>query len=312
MTENTCLTIAIPVFSEGKQLGDNLACIRNILKKLDCSFKFLIVDDGSTDNTWEVLTQLRRSWPELHAVRFSRNFGKEAAICAALSLVESDVVIIMDSDLQHPPELIPNMFELWKNNGYKVVEAVKVDRGKEKLVNKIGAKLFYFILNNLSGYNLSGDSDYKLLDRQVIDAWRKIEERHTFFRGMSAWIGFEKTKIPFEVPERSNGTSRWSFTGLMRLALNAVTSFSTIPLHIVTFLGIALFVGSVFLGIQTLYMKFVGKAVSGFATIILLNLIIGSGIMISLGVIGEYIARIYEEVKHRPRYLIAEKVGFNE
>jgi len=173
------------------------------------------------------------------------------------------------------------------------------------LSNKLGAQLFYFILNKLSGFHFKGASDFKLMNRKAVDAWLRMHERNVFFRGMTVWMGFNTVQIPFEVVPRSAGRSTWSILKRLKLALIGITAFSSFPLHIVTFAGV------VFLGIsvlQTLYLKLAGRAVSGFATVILLELIIGSLLMISLGVIGEYLARIYEEVKGRPRYLIEESI----
>ena len=214
----------------------------------------------------------------------------------------------MDADLQHPPELIPEMVRLWKEEGYEVVEGVKALRGQESLVNKAGAGLFYYILSKFSGFDIKQASDFKLLDKKVVHAWQSMNERNTFFRGMSAWVGFNRISIPFNIKNRTGGASKWSLFKLFKLAINAITSFSSLPLHIVTFMGLIFLLGSLILGIQTLYMKLKGIAYSGFTTVILLLLIIGSTLMISLGIIGTYIAKIYEEVKGRPRYIVAEQI----
>jgi len=306
------VSIIIPVYNEGKQIFENINIIHTILNRASVKHQFIIVDDGSKDDTWNEINRISQAIPEVYAVRLSRNFGKESALCAGLELSNGDACVIMDADLQHPPEIIPEMVRLWKEEGYEVVEAVKSSRGKEKLVNKTGALLFYKILYRLSGFDLNHASDFKLLDAKVVSAWRLMNERNTFFRGMSAWVGFKRTSIPFVVAERRIGTSKWSVLRLFKLAVTAITSFSSAPLQIVTFLGIGFLIGSFLLGIQTLYMKFKGMAVSGFTTVILLQLIIGSALMISLGVIGTYIAKIFDEVKSRPRYIISETIGNNK
>jgi dolichol-phosphate mannosyltransferase len=208
--------------------------------------------------------------------------------------------------------MIPEMVKLWRESGFDVIEGVKSSRGKEKLVNKMGAGLFYNLLKRSSGIDLRMASDFKLLDKKVIEAWRRMGERNTFFRGMSAWVGYKRASLPFQVAERKTGNSKWSILRLIKLAINAITSFSSLPLQIVTFLGVLFLIGSFLLGIQTLFMKIANIAVSGFTTVILLQLIIGSALMISLGVIGTYIAKIYEEVKYRPRYLVSEKITSTE
>jgi dolichol-phosphate mannosyltransferase len=176
------------------------------------------------------------------------------------------------------------------------------------LSSKLGALLFYFTLNKLSGFHFKGASDFKLMNRKAIDAWLKMHERNVFFRGMTVWMGFTTVQIPFEVVPRSAGQSTWSVLKRLKLALIGITAFSSFPLHLVTFAGLIFLGLSVLLGAETLYLKLTNRAVSGFATVILLELIIGSLLMISLGIIGEYLARIYEEVKGRPRYIVAESI----
>ena len=302
------LSVILPVYNEEKQIEKTVNEIKSIISGLNEGFEIIVVDDGSTDNTWDVLKDLAGKNPEVSVYRFSRNFGKEAAIMAGLSNAEGDACITMDADLQHPPELIPEMVRLWKE-GFEVVEAVKRDRGRETSLKRFSASLFYKILYRLSGFNLQNASDYKLLDRKVVGEIIRMPERETFFRGLTAWVGYKRTELYFNVPERKTGKSGWSKLKLFRLAITAFTSFSSLPLQFVTFIGILFLIGSFILDIQTLIMKLKGWAIGGFTTVILLLLIIGSCLMISLGMIGIYIARIYNEVKSRPRYIISEKYG---
>lgn len=302
------ISIVIPVYEEGKQIYESIKAIKEVLLKNSINHEFMLIDDGSKDNTWSVIKQVSKDIPGINAIRLSRNFGKEAALCAGLEAAKGDACVIMDADLQHPPGIIPEMVRLWREEGYDVVEGVKTSRGKEKLSNKIGAVLFYNMLHKLSGFDLNGASDFKLMDSKVVSAWRQMDERNTFFRGMSAWIGFNRISIPFVVADRAKGNSKWSVFRLFKLAVTAITSFTSMPLQVVTFLGVAFLTGSFFLGLQTLYLKIRGIAVSGFTTVILLLLIIGSVLMISLGIIGTYIAKIFDEVKYRPRYLVSETI----
>jgi glycosyltransferase involved in cell wall biosynthesis len=298
----------MPVFREGAHLLGFLAAIRSSLEKCNLPYELVLVDDGSPDDTWRVIAAEAKSFQALRALRLSRNFGKESALCAGLDHARGDAVIVMDADGQHPPSLIPEMVRLWLNSGADIVEAVKRTRGRESLSSKLGAQLFYFILNKLSGFHFKGASDFKLMNRKAVDAWLKMHERNIFFRGMTVWMGFNTVQIPFEVVPRSAGQSTWSILKRLKLALIGITAFSSFPLHLVTFAGVVFLGLSVLLGLETLYLKLAGRAVSGFATVILLELIIGSLLMISLGIIGEYLARIYEEVKGRPRYLVKESI----
>jgi len=272
----------------------------------------MLVDDGSPDDTWRVITAEAKTCQAMLALRLSRNFGKESALCAGLEHARGDAVILMDADGQHPPSLLPDMVRAWQTSGADIVEVVKRKRGRESLSSRLGALLFYLILNKLSGFHFKGASDFKLMNRKAVNAWLEMHERNVFFRGMTVWMGFTTVQIPFEVVPRSAGQSTWSALKRLKLALVGITAFSSFPLHLVTFAGV-LFLGlSVLLGLETLYLKLAGRAVSGFATVILLELIIGSFLMISLGIIGEYLARIYEEVKGRPRYIVTESIERKE
>ena len=304
------ISIVIPIYNEAEHLENSVHIIVQQIEHLNILFELIFVDDGSKDDSWDIITKLHRDIPQIRACKFSRNFGKEQALCAGLEMAKGDGVIIMDADLQHPPKLIKAMIEAWKQ-GAEVVECVKVDRGGEPFVNKIGSRLFYAMLKIFSGYSLNGASDFKLLDRKVVDQWKRMDERNVFFRGMTAWLGFKIEKIPFSVEQRAGGTSAWLVKTLVQLAVKAIVSFSTIPLRIVSVLGVTFLLSAILIIIQTLYMKFSGRAVNGFTTVIVLLLVIGSILMISLGVIGEYIAAIYNEVKRRPRYIVSEGIETN-
>jgi polyisoprenyl-phosphate glycosyltransferase len=303
---NKFVSIIIPVMNEERQISKTLEVIHSIISKAVSRYIFIIIDDGSSDSTWETIQNLSNIY-NIKSIRLSRNFGKEAAICAGLDNSEGEASIIIDADLQHPPHLIPEMINLWSNEGYDIIHGIKTSRGKENVFYKICSNVFYKTMNTLSGINLNNASDFKLLDFNVIEAWKMLDEKVTFFRGMSGWVGFKSIYLSFEVAPRMVGGSKWSLIRLAKLATTAITSFTSLPLQIVTFAGTGLFVTSLILAVQTLFNKISGKAVSGFTTVILLQLIIGSSIMISLGIIGTYIARIFEEVKARPRYIISEK-----
>lgn len=304
------VSVIIPVYNEAQQIGTTVKSVIENLETAECCYNIILVDDGSRDNSWEVIRDLSNNNHDIMALKFSRNFGKESAICAGLERASGDCCVVMDADMQHPPSLLPEMIRLWRDEGFEVVEAKKTSRGKEHLINKFGAAMFYSLLKKLGGYDLKNASDFKLLDAKVVNAWRNMSEHNTFFRAMSAWVGFKRITIPFEVAPRDIGRSRWSFLKLSGLAVNAITSYSSLPLHIVTILGVLLLIGSLGMAVQTLIRKFTGQALTGFTTVILLQLIIGSCLMISLGIIGTYIARIFDEVKARPRYIVSEETDF--
>jgi polyisoprenyl-phosphate glycosyltransferase len=302
------ISVVIPLYNEGSHLRELLSDLKTALQEVGCRFEVVLIDDGSPDDTWTRIKDEARMWSNLRAVRLSRNFGKELALCAGLERAQGNAVIVMDGDGQHPCSLLALLVEKWRTSGADIVEAVKRRRGRESLASKFGALTFYVILNKLSGFELKGASDFKLIDRRVVHTWLAMRERNVFFRGMTAWMGFRTIQIPFEVAPRRGGKSGWSYLRRAKLALIGITTFSSFPLRLVTFAGMIFFLFAVGLGIQTLYLKLAGRAFTGFATVILLELIIGSLLMISLGIIGEYLARIYEEVKGRPRYIVSESI----
>src|SRR5256714_2627010 len=300
------LSVLIPVHNESEQIVQNLSLIHAQASTTALPMEMIVIDDGSTDDTWRALEKMAEQMPELKALRFSRNFGKEAAICAGMAYSTGQACIVLDSDLQHPPDLIPEMARLWKDEHWDIVEGIKRTRGTEPMINRIGARFFYRTLSRLSGYDLYGSSDFKLMDRKVIDAWLDMRERNTFFRGMITWLGYRRKQITFSVPRRRLTQSRWSFFGLFRLAVIAITAFSSLPLQAVTLLGGVFLFCAILFSSYAMVMDFAGLAFPGFTTVIILELLIGGVLMISLGIIGTYIAQIYQEVKYRPRYVVAE------
>ncbi len=303
------ITVIMPVYNEGDYIYQNVVTVDDFLNQQDIEHQFLLVDDGSKDQSYKEMCRLADDRPCVSVIRLSRNFGKEAALCAALENAGGDAVLVMDSDLQHPPKYIPEMVRLWKEEGYDVVEGVKADRGKESLGSKLAALFFYRAFRKTTGIDIGVASDFKLLDRSVVEAWKQLPERNTFFRGLSAWVGYKRYAMPFEVAPRAGGETKWTFKSLTRLAVNSITAYTSAPLFIVFWLGILMGIAAVVMAVQTLYMYFSHNAETGFSTVILLLLFIGSAIMISLSIIGLYIAKIYDEVKGRPRYIIKTKRG---
>ena len=214
--------------------------------------QFLLVDDGSNDNTWDEMCRLASDYPHVSIIRLSRNFGKESALCAGLENAAGDAVVIMDSDLQHPPEYIPEMVRLWREEGYNVVEGVKEDRGKESLGSKLAALLFYRTFRRTTGIDIGVASDFKLMDRSAVEAWKKLPERNIFFRGLSAWVGFKRCTLPFKVAPRAGGDTKWTFSALVRLAINPLRLHRRTAVYRVL-AGVLMGIGAVILGIQTLY-----------------------------------------------------------
>jgi len=300
------LSVILPAFNEEASIPRAADTITSILAQAGIPCELIFVDDGSRDRSWDAIQRQMQAHPQVRGVRFSRNFGKEAAIFAGLAHARGACAVVLDCDLQHPPEKIPEMYELWQQ-GYQVIEGVKTSRGKENPLHTAAAKSFYTIISGSTGIDMSRASDFKLLDRRAVDVLLAMREKNAFFRALSSWIGFSTAQVEFEVQPRLEGESKWSIRSLIRYAVTNITSFSTAPLHLITLLGVGVFLVSVVLGALSLWQKLSGQALEGFTTVILLQLIIASVLMICLGIIGHYVAKIYEEIKDRPRYIVAEQ-----
>ena len=298
------LSVVLPAYNEEQNIANTAKVLSELLEREAIDYELVFVSDGSKDNTYAEIMKVAQENSHIKGAQFSRNFGKEAAIFAGLELATGDAVVVMDCDLQHPPQVIPLMWEKWKN-GVEIVEGIKSSRGKESLGYKLSAGLFYRIMSGLIKIDMNASSDFKLLDRKVVNVLLGLPERNTFFRALTFWAGFRTESVEYEVQERQFGKSKWSLWSLMRYAITNATSFSTLPLQMVTVLGVVSIVGSLILFVQTLVRYLMGLSVEGFTTVILLILIIGGFIMLSLGIIGHYLARIYEEVKGRPKYIIS-------
>ncbi len=305
-TEKPLLSVVLPAYNEEASVPRAAQVIAGLLTGADIRHELIFIDDGSKDRTWAVIEEQTARYPQVRGVKFSRNFGKEAAIFAGLAQAKGDCTVVLDCDLQHPPEKILEMYRLWQE-GYQVVEGVKASRGKESPMHTLAAKTFYSLISNATGIDMSRASDFKLLDRKAVDTLLAMREKNAFFRALSSWIGFSTAQVEFEVQPRLEGTSKWSIRSLTKYAVVNLTSFSAAPLQLITLLGVVVFLCSVVLGLWSLWQKLSGQALEGFTTVILLQLIIGSVLMICLGIIGYYVARIYEEIKDRPRYIVAER-----
>lgn len=303
------LSIIIPAHNEQANLPELTAMVESEMKSLGMQHELIVIDDGSTDATWSILQKLGGNSPVIRAMRFSRNFGKEAAIAAGLTAARGDAAIIMDADFQHPPALLAEMVAHWRTGKYDVIDAVKTDRGDESTRYRIASKLFYWLVASLSGIDIRQKSDFCLLDRKVIENWRQFKERELFFRGISEWMGYRRVAIPFAVSQRAAGRTRWTLSKLIEMAVSGITSFTSLPLRFVTIVGILFFVFAIIVGGRIIVVKLTGQVLDGLTTVILLILLTSSLVMIALGTIGEYIARIFNEVKARPRYLVMDEIN---
>lgn len=308
------LSLVLPMRNEVDNLTALFARVLPVMRGLGGTFEIVVVDDGSTDETLTALKARRASdIPELNVISLSRNFGKEVAVTAALAHTRGRHVILMDSDLQHPPEAIPDLLAEMRKGNWGIVAASRVVRHKDSLARRAFTRAFYDLFDLLSEVQIDrAAGDYMVLDRKVVDAFLAMPERNRFNRGLLAWAGFKTTTIPVETGLRQAGSSKWGFAKLFGLAVTAITSFGTIPLKIWTYLGVVLSVLSFAYGIYTILKTLIlGIDVPGFASIITI-LLFSTGVqLIGLGMIGQYLSQVFGEVKRRPLYIVAETVGFD-
>jgi polyisoprenyl-phosphate glycosyltransferase len=299
------LSVVAPVYNEAELIETFVQ--RTSAALADYSFELVLVNDGSKDGTTEMLDRMASRDRRLRVVHLSRNFGHQAALTAGLEHAVGDVIAMIDADLQDPPELIPKMVEQWES-GSDVVYAVRREREGESAFKLASASSFYKVFNRLAQVDLEPNSgDFRLLDRRALEALLSMTERSRFLRGMTVWVGFTQTAVPYERGARSAGETKYTFRKMMRFSLDAITSFSDLPLQLSTYVGL-LFAGVAFVAIPVvLALRIVGSYLPGFGTLTIILLLIGGMVLIALGVIGEYVGRIYDEVKHRPLYIVREE-----
>jgi dolichol-phosphate mannosyltransferase len=303
-------SVIIPIFNEEQTLPELHTRLMSATVGLDQPLEIILVDDGSRDASFTLMSAMHTKDPRVKVIRLSRNFGHQIAITAGLELAQGDAVILMDGDLQDPPELLPRMVSFWKE-GYHVVYAVKKSR-RENALKRIAFKLFYRILYALSTIKIPMDAgNFSLMDRRVVEVLRAMPERNRYISGLRAWAGFRQTAIDYDREPRFAGKPQMSFRRLVQLALDGIFSFSNVPLRMAIYLGLTTAAASFAGALYVVYEKiFTNTAILGWASTIISILFMGGMILVTLGVIGEYISRIYEEVKKRPLYVIREKVGF--
>lgn len=307
------LSVVIPVFNEAPNIAPLLARLLPVLESITPLFEVVFVDDGSADDTFGEIDKAHGSEPRLHALRFSRNFGKEIALAAGMDHARGRAVVLIDADLQHPPETIRTFVEKWRE-GYDMVYGQRVDRSSDGPVRRWLTERFYALFAKFGETPLpAGAGDYRLMDRKVVDALKRMGERARFTKGLYAWVGFKSLGVPFENADRLHGESKWGYGKLTRFAMDGLSSFSTLPLKLATYIGVGIsifaFTYAIAMFVRTLLF---GADVPGFPSLIV-SVMFFSGIQLTfLGVIGEYIGRIFAEVKRRPLYIVAEEIGGRE
>jgi dolichol-phosphate mannosyltransferase len=306
--EKITYTLAVPVYNEVESLGELYRRSREVLEDLGEPWELILVDDGSSDGSTEKILQLSQRDPRVVPVIFARNFGHQIAITAGLDYSRGEAVIIMDADLQDPPEVIPDLVARWKE-GYEVVYAVRTEREGETWFKKVTASLFYRSIYRITDVKIPLDTgDFRLLDRQAVDTLNEMRERHRFPRGMAAWIGYRQIGVPYRRAARFAGETKYPFRKMLKLAIDAVTGFSYFPLQLATYLGFFCAGISALAIPVVIAMRLTGsQAFLGQASVLIAVLFLGGVQLISLGVLGEYLGRVYNEAKDRPLYIVRSR-----
>lgn len=311
MKNKKTLSIIIPCYNEAVNITHTINKIVEQINKLPLNYELLFIDDGSTDNTKKILSSLNKKNPKIKTISFSKNFGHQAAIIAGLQYAKGDAVIMMDADMQHPPEVIPKMIEKWEQ-GYEIINTIR-KKGKENIFKRITSAGFYKTMNIISKTKMPvGAADFRLMDRKVVDAFKNIEETNLFVRGMINWVGFKKTYISYKPNKRYAGKTKYSLKKMTALAFDGITSFSTAPLKIATMLGLIVSAFSFLYFLYAIYIRlFTTQALTGWTSVIMSVLFLGGVQLISIGILGEYISKIFYEVKKRPKFIVDKKIGYN-
>lgn len=306
------ISCIVPVYNEESLIAEFVTALDKTLKELAYPYEIVIVDDGSKDNTPNIIHQIRAQFP-LRFIRFSRNFGKEKALSAGLDHAKGDAVILLDSDFQHPLELLSQFIAQWEA-GNDMVYAVRQNRPDESWLKRTCAKIFYQLASKINRINIPANAgDFRLLDRKIVDALQKLPERNRFMKGLYSWVGFKQNAVPFEVQPRKAGKSQWSFYSLLDLAITGITSFSAFPLRLIAIGGMGVATLALCYAIWIVISTFIfGIQTPGWATIVTAISFFGGLQLLALGVVGEYIGRVFDEVKHRPLYIIDEESSFDD
>lgn len=304
------ISVAIPVLNEERGLTRLLDRLTAVLDGIGRPWEVIFVDDGSKDNTAAMLLALNARDPRFKAIILSRNFGKEIAVAAGLRYASGAAAIVMDGDLQHPPEVIPEFVRQWEQ-GYEVVYAERSNRATDTTLHRLFARAFYETFKSMSRTELpEGAGDFRLLDRRVVEVLNRMDERARFNKGLFAWVGFKSIGVPYEVAARNDGRSRWRFRALLSFAIDGIVSFTTIPLRVWSYLGLFIsalaFLFAIYILIEALVW---GINAPGFPTLVISVMLLSGVQLISLGVIGEYLGRVYEEVKGRPLFVVSREIG---
>lgn len=317
---NGKISVVVPCFNESENIERSYERINQNIKKISNNFELIFVDDGSTDNSFAKLFAISKKDKNLKIVKLSRNFGHQNAIFAGLENTSGDCIFIIDADLQDPPELFTEMYKKWKDEGYHVVFGIRKKR-KESFLKRFVYLIYHKIFNLFSNLNNNNDlADFSLIDKKIKNHLINLKEKNIYFRGLRNWVGFRQTGIEYTRESRNFGKSKYTLFKLYNLALNGITNFSTKPLSLIFFLGLIIFIFSLLVIIFYLFQKiynfeFLGvlpDQVPGFYTLVIIVILFGSFNLICLGLIGEYIGRLYEEVKSRPKFFIDEKINFDE
>lgn len=312
--EKIVCSVVVPVYNEEEVINETYKRLKGVMDGLGITYEIIFVNDGSRDRTRELAMEICKADRNIKFIDFSRNFGHQTAITAGMDYASGDAVVVIDADLQDPPEVIPEMLEKWRE-GYDVVYGQRIKREGETFFKKATAKIFYRTLNKLTDVEIPVDTgDFRLIDRKVCDALKKVDEKNRYIRGIISWLGFKSIAVPFVREKRFAGTTKYPLKKMLKFASDAIISFSHKPLKLATYFGFFLSFASFAYLIVTIVLKVfnVIKTVQGWASLVAINLFFNGIILLILGIIGEYIGRIYDEAKNRPLYVIRELVNFDE
>ncbi|MBP7088559.1 MAG: glycosyltransferase family 2 protein [Candidatus Omnitrophica bacterium] len=309
-SDHKLISVVTPLYNEEEVISQFYDRLIKVLSKVNYNYELILVDDGSSDKTLNILENIANNDKNVKIISFSRNFGHMMALSAGLDYSKGDAVITIDSDLQHPPELIPKLLQKWEE-GNEIVNTLRIEAKTTNIFKKLSARFFYFLMNRIANTNFQVNSaDYRLLDRVVVENIKSMKEHSRFLRGLINWVGYKQDSISYQADRRQAGKTKYSFWRMFSFAIDGITSFSSFPLRLSTYLGLIIAFFSFIYILRTIYIKLIGQAAVGWASVLTTVLFMGGVQLIFLGVIGEYLARVYEETKERPLYIVKKKIGF--